>query len=141
AKAYNAVLAKAAAARVAIDSIRQLQTLIATEIGDLALAEKVKEYGIRAAWRLRAFTREQAAPGVEPSFPEGELSDLSMSLAKRAAQLSADQKSPEHLALVKEFHELKDREALAPLLEDIKAEIERRKTADAISKALKDTAN
>ena len=140
AKAYDAVLAKAAAARVAIDSIRQLQTLIATEIGDLALAERVKQYGIRAAWRLRAFAREQAAPGVQPSFPEADLSDLSMSLAIRAAQLSADQKSPEHLALVKEFHELKDREALAPLQEDIKAEIERRKLADSISKALKDTA-
>ena len=98
AKAYDAVLAKAAAARVAIDSIRQLQTLIATEIGDLALAERVKQYGIRAAWRLRAFAREQAAPGVQPSFPEADLSDLSMSLAIRAAQLSADQKSPEHLA-------------------------------------------
>jgi hypothetical protein len=129
AKAYDAVLAKAAAARVAIDSIRQLQTLIATEIGDLALAERVKQYGIHAAWRLRAFAREQAAPGVQPSFPEADLSDLSTSLAKRAAQLSADQKSPEHLALVKEFHELKDREALTPLLEDIKAEIERRKKA------------
>jgi energy-coupling factor transporter ATP-binding protein EcfA2 len=139
ARAYDAVMAKAAAARVPIDSIRQLQTLIATEIGDLALAEKVKEYGIRVAWRLSAFAREQAAPGVEPSFPEA-LSDLSMSLAKRAAQLSADQKSPEHLALVKEFRELKDREALATLLEDIKAEIERRKKADVINEALKDTA-
>jgi hypothetical protein len=139
-RAYDAMLAKPAAARVTIDSICQLQTLIATEIGDIALAEKIKDCGIRAAWRLRAFAREQAAPGVEPSFAEANLSDRSKNLGERATQLSAGQNSPEHLALVKEFHELKDRAALAPLLEDIRAEIERRKTADDISKALKDTA-
>ena len=44
------------------------------------------------------------------------------------------------MSLVKEFYELKDREALAPLLDDIKAEIERQKKVEAINKALKDTA-
>ena len=139
-KVHDAMLAKAIAARMRIDSIRQLQSLIATEIGDIALAPRVREYGIRAAWRLRAFAREQAAPGVEPGFAEATLSDLSKSLGARASQLSADQNSPEHLALLKEFNELKDRAALVPLLEDIKAEIGRRKKAVGINKALKDTA-
>ena len=140
AQAYDTLLAKTAAARVTVDSIRQLRALIATEIGDIALADKARGDAIRALWRHRAFGREQAAPAVESGFPEAELSSLSMSLAKRAEQLSADQNSPQHLALVKEFDELKDRAALAPLLEDIKAEIKRRKNADAIGKALKDTA-
>jgi ABC-type phosphate/phosphonate transport system ATPase subunit len=73
-------------------------------------------------------------------FPVQELSDLSNGLAQRAAQLAADQSSPEHVALLRELRELKDREALAPLLDDIQAEIERRKIADAITKALRDTA-
>ena len=124
----------------AFERITQLYNTIATELGDLPLAKTAKECGVRGALRLRAFTREHAAPAVEAAYPEASLEALSKSLADRVTQLSADQNSPEHVALVKGFHELKDREALTPLLEDIKAEIDRRKTVDQINRCIKETA-
>jgi len=139
-KAYGDAVRKAAAMQVSITALRQFVSLIATEIGDPALAARVRTCGVRAAWRLRSFVREQAAPGENVPFPEVELATLSAGLASRAVQLSADQNSPQHLALVKECRELKEREALGPLLADIKAEIGRRKEAEVIAKAAKDTA-
>jgi energy-coupling factor transporter ATP-binding protein EcfA2 len=139
-KAYSRKFAEAAAARIPVDDLLQLRRLIADEIGDPVLARKVKDCCIRAKWRLRAFEREHTAPDTESSFPEADLSTLSASLGERAARLSADRNSPEHLALLKEFLELNDREALQPLLEDIKAEIERQKKIDTINEALKDVA-
>lgn len=139
-RAYDANIAAAEAGRVNVQNIRQLLSLIATEIGDEAVAEQVRTFGIRAAWRLRAYVREQLAPGIEPIFPEQALAQLAAALTQRIDQLSADDSSPMRLALVKEYRELKDREAIIPLVDDIKAEIERQKTIAAIKKALKETA-
>lgn len=137
---YEAALAKSLTARIRTAAIRQMYNLIATEIGNVEPAKAARKCALLSAWRHRSLLRERPNPLPEPDFPQDALSSLSTSLAMRAAQLSADQNSPEHLSLVKEFRELKDREALTPLLEDIKAEIDRRKTADAINKAVKDTA-
>ncbi len=139
-KAHDDSIRKAAESLVSVAARRQFVSLIATEIGDAALAAKVKTCGARAAWRLRALIRQQVAPGESAALPDMELAARSADLASRAQQLSADQNSPQHLALVKEFRELKEREALGPLLADIKAEIFRRKEADVITKAAKDTA-
>jgi energy-coupling factor transporter ATP-binding protein EcfA2 len=139
-RAYSAVLAKIATAEMTITKIRQLYNTISTEIGDQPLAKAAKECGLRAALRFRAFTRERVAPAVGAVYPEALLLALSKSLADRIAQLSADQNSPEHIALVTGFYELKDREALTALSEDIKAEIDRRKTVDQINKCIKETA-
>ena len=77
AKAYDAKLLSTAAARMKVGAIRQLWNLIAMEIGDLPLAEKVKGCATRGAWRLRALVREKVGPGMEPIFPEAELLALS----------------------------------------------------------------
>jgi ABC-type multidrug transport system ATPase subunit len=139
-RAYDGNIAVAKANRVPIKNVRQVLTLIGTEIGDEAVAEQVRTFGIRAAWRLRSYMCERPAPGIEPTFPEQALSQLSNALAERVNRLSADHDSPARLALVKEYWELKDREALIPLVEDIEAEIKRQKAITAIKKALKDTA-
>ncbi|MBB4343094.1 AAA family ATPase [Rhizobium leguminosarum bv. viciae] len=139
-KAHSDALKKAAGKGMNVGARRQFISLVANEIGDAALAASLKACCIQAAWRLRALLRGAAAPGQPAMVPENELATLSAGLATRAQQLSADQNSPEHLALVKEFRELKDREALGPLLADIKAEIERRKKAEVIAKSAKDTA-
>jgi hypothetical protein len=73
-------------------------------------------------------------------LPQEALSALALDLVIRAGRLSADQSSPEYLALVKELAELKDRQALGFLLPDIKAEIARRKQMLIIELASKDTA-
>jgi energy-coupling factor transporter ATP-binding protein EcfA2 len=139
-KEYERFLSSAAATRISLRQILQLQSLIATEIGDAVLAKKVKDSGIRASWRLRAFLREQPVISTEPQFPAEQLNALLASMTARAAQLAAGENSAAHVALVKEYQELKDRERLVELLEDIKAEIDRRKIRDTIETALKDTA-
>jgi len=122
------------------DAIHQLQMLIATEVGDAPLAEDVRRAAIVAAWRLRALLRRQPAPVAKAIWPEAALNSLMNDLAARAGQLAADQDSDAYKKLLWEFRELKDREALGPLVEDIKAEIERRKEAAAVNKALRETA-
>ena len=139
-KAYSEAVQNATLSQTTMAAVRQFDSLIATEIGDTALAASMRACGVRSAWRLRSLLRGQSAPGEAAVFPGKELEALSGELASRALQLSADQKSPSHLALVKECRELKDREALGALLADIKAEIERRKEAEAITSAAKDTA-
>ena len=140
AKAHGDAIRSAGAMHMSVAAVRQLASLVSAEIGNAPLAGRVRDCGVRAAWRLRALTRQQAAPGEEAAYPAAELDALSADLARRTALLSADQNSPEHGVLVKECAELKDREALAPLVADIKAEIERRKRVEAIAKAAKDTA-
>ena len=130
----------AASGQMSIAVIHQLHRYLALEVPDPDLADKVRDCGIRAAWRLRALLRAQPAPCEPTLLPEQAIKTLSDGLNTRAAQLNADQNSQQHLALVKECKELRDRKALSPLLADLKAEIERRKQADVITKAVKDTA-
>lgn len=117
----------------------QFAALIGTEFNEAALSSSVRQCCTSSAWRLRAITRDAPEPGSAALFPKAELMALSATLATRAAQLSAGQTSPEHLALVKELKELKGRQALGPLVADIKAEIARRVDAHIIERALKDT--
>lgn len=137
---HDALRANAIAGSMRMDALLELGSLIATEIGNQGLGKTARAAGVKAAWRLRALVRGRPAPGDAASHPEAQLTKASSDLAARAAQLSADDASPERTALVKAFDELKDREALGALVEDIKAEIVRKGEAEAIAKALKDTA-
>jgi energy-coupling factor transporter ATP-binding protein EcfA2 len=137
---YRATIIKAVSNRMSIMAIHKLERYIALEISDPDLAAKVRQCGVRAAWRLRSLLREQVAPCETASMPDHELKALSDALASRVIQLSADQNSPEHVALVKECKELRERKALAPLLADLKAEIERKKQVEIIVQATKNTA-
>lgn len=138
--AYEATMARRSAAKVKIKEIRQLRDLLATEIGDASLAAAVHRSSVLAALRLRLLLRDQPPVVAEEAMAEAALVSASTSLGVRASQLSADQNSAEHIALVREFRELKDREALAPLVPDIKAEVGRLLEAAAIAAAIKDTA-
>ena len=106
-RAYDRNVTTAHAGRVLVKDIRRLVTLIAAEIGDETVAEQARAFGIRAAWRLRAYVREHPAPGIEPTFPEQAISRLLDVLTERLNQLSADHDSPARVALVKEYRELK----------------------------------
>lgn len=139
-KAYGETLSKALACKMTMQAMHQFKSVIATEVGDPVLAAQVRACGVQAAWRLRAFTRGLTECGEEPELPQAALATLSTDLANRAAQLSADQNSPAHVALIKECRELKERQALGPLLADLKAEIARLKEAERIITASKDTA-
>lgn len=138
--ALDAAFEAVAEAGVPVATLRDYVTFIGADVGDAALAEAVRRAGVTAAWRARAFRRLRAAPAAACAAPDAELDAAAAALAMRVAQLSADDASPERKALVRELQELKDREALAPLVEDIKAEVERRVEIERIAKAGRDTA-
>lgn len=138
--AYGDAIRDAAARKMSVASVRQLASLVHSEIGNEVLGDQLRVCGIRAAWRLRAYLRQWPAPAEVAAYPATQLEALSADLASRGTLLSADQSSPEHQALIKEYQEFKDREALGPLVDDIKAEIERRKKSEAIAAAAKDAA-
>lgn len=140
AQAVAAARKAASDAVVPVAAIRQLCALIATEIGDAPLASEVRRACLIARLRLRALLRGGQAPAVQVTLPSVALTKLTTDLTARAIQLAADQSSDDYKALLQEYRELKDREALGPLVEDIKAEIDRRKQAAEITKAIKDTA-
>ena len=139
-KAYIDALSQATVAKLAMNVLVQFRHLIENEIGAEQLAEQVRQCSVRAAWRLRSLLRGKQVPCEGGSFPEARLKAVSQELAGRARTISADQNSPEHVALVKEHEELKARAALGVLLADIKAEILRRIIAELFTLARKDTA-
>lgn len=140
ARALDAVLAVVADAAMPVSALREFTTFIGAEMGDAALAGDVHRAGVVAALCARRFRQMAERPATTAALPERALDAAISALATRAVQLAADENAPERQALVRELHELSDREALAPLVEDIKAEIERRVEAERIAKAAKDTA-
>lgn len=140
AAAVAAARKAASATRMPCSAIHQLYALIATELGDKALALDIRNAALTAAWRLRALLRGKPAPAPQVAAPTARVDALHKDLVDRADQLSADQNSQAYKSLLQEFRELKDREQLTPILADIEAEIDRRKELVAIEKALKETA-
>ena len=123
-----------------LGDILKSSKFLATEIGDASLAQQVRGAFIVVLWRLRAMVRVNGEPKPLGANPLQALTALATDLKTRAAQLSADTQSDEYKKLKSEYIELKDRAALAPLLPDIKAHIERLKEIEAINTALKATA-
>lgn len=113
-------------------------TFLDTEMGEKALAASLRAAGTVAAWRLRALIRGKPAPVAIGVFPMADCQALVMKLEQRITQLSADERSPERQALVNELRELKDRQLLGTLLEDVKAEIQRLKEISKLEAAAKD---
>jgi hypothetical protein len=111
---------------------------LATEIGDVALAQQVRRAFVVVLWRRRAMLMAYGEPKPLGADPLQALTILAADL--RAAQLSADAQSDDYKQLKSEYLELKDRAALAPLLADIRAHIARLKEIESVITALKATA-
>lgn len=126
--------------RIKVAARREALAFIGSDVGDETLAKTIRKAMTVAAWRLRALLKTNAAPCPATEFPQQACEALTARLAERITQLSADDASPERQALLKECHELKDRQALGPLLEDIKAQVERCKEIALLDAVAKDTA-
>ncbi|MEZ0018207.1 AAA family ATPase [Sinorhizobium fredii] len=129
---------KARMLRVA--DILKCSNFLATEIGDASLAQQIRRSLLVALWRLRAMLRACGEPKPLGADPLQSLATVAADLKTRAAQLSADTQSDEYKKLESEYLELKDRAALAPLLPDIKAQVDRLKEIETINAAIKATA-
>ena len=136
----DAALTQIKARRLHLSDVLKSSKFIATDIGDAALSQEVRQAFVVALWRLRAIRSGHSEPKPLGADPLQALAALAADLKTRAAQLSADTQSEDYKKLKSEYLEFKDRATLAPLLPDIKAHIARLKDIELINNALKATA-
>ncbi len=118
----------------------QWHAFLAEELRNAKLASAVRKFVVRAQWRLRAMRRSNS--DVEHSVPL--LADTGLDRAiidqeSRAEALLADDESDERNKLRTELDELKDRQWLAGIKEDVLAQIVRSKSIAKLQTALKHT--
>lgn len=113
---------------------------LADELGNADLTSAVREFAVRAQWRLRAMLKANAdVEHTVPVFADIGLDAVINALESRAAALLADDESEERKKLRAELEELKDRQWLAGIKDDVLAEIARLKSIAKLEAALKDT--
>lgn len=116
------------------------QQFLDDELGYTALAIAVRDFTIRAHWRLRAMLKVNADVEIPPPVLAGCGFDTVIeALETRAAALLADDESEERKKLRVELDELKDRQWLSGIKDDVLAEIARLKSIAKLETALKDT--
>ena len=141
---YKTALAEITSADVTNTDIRAAVAMIRDELNDDVLAESVRRSAVSLKWRMRAIRRNitlgnlASFPTVEP-WPADAVTAHDVELSKRISALLAENESEEHRRMRTEFAELKDREWLATVQDDVIAEIGRRKIRALLEKALKDT--
>lgn len=110
------------------------------ELGNHELASAIREYTVRAKWRLRATLRASADAGHPiPDLTATGLDAAIDALETRAKALLADDESEERKKLRAELAELKDRQWLSGIKNDVLAEVGRLKSIAKLETALKDT--
>lgn len=125
---------------IPMTEIRQAMALLRDELGQPGLADSVRDFAVKAGWRLRHVLRHKAALEIPvPALPHAELRAASEELGVRARALLADEQSEERQAVKREHQELVDRQWLAGIKDDVIAEIERKKQLAALKQAQRDT--
>ena len=141
---YKTAFAEITRADVAIAEIRAAVALIRDELNDDALAKTARRSAVTLKWRMRAIRRNimignlASFPTVKP-WPADAVTAQDVKLSERISALLAENESEEHRRMRTEFAELKDREWLATIQDDVIAEIGRRKMRALLEETLKDT--
>ena len=116
------------------------EVFIRNEQENDGLADAVRNFSIRAKWRLRAILRKNGDSDHDIlSIDETGLQTSIDDLDKRIKTILANDDSDERNELRSELSELNDRQWLSGIKDDILAEIERRKSISELELALKDT--
>lgn len=143
---YQVALDEMIDADVSASDISAAVALVRDELSDTEMAASVRRAAVTAKWRLRATlrscTKEDAAGKlpIAEAWPTGGIATHSAALSGRITALRAEDESEERKKIRAEFEELSDRKWLAVILEDIIAEIGRRKKCTSLKAILKDTA-
>ena len=143
-KEYRTALAEIARADVTIADIRAAVALIRDELHDDVLAETARRAAVTLKWRMRAIRRNDRLgnlaifPTAAP-WPADAVAVHNVKLTERISVLRSENESEERRRMRTEFAELKDREWLATIQDDVIAEIGRRKMRAILEETLKDT--
>lgn len=137
--ALDAFLETFKGAAPSMASIRQECVFLEDELGRPDLAKATRSFAILARWRHRRILRsgKDAAAAVPPLVDVG-LDACITDLDRRIQALLADAGSEDRKKLSSELAELRDRQWLSGIKEDVLAEIERGKLLEELNVALKD---
>lgn len=138
--AYEENIMQSKTADISLSTIRDAIAFFETDLGESKLAENVRAALVTAKWHLRIYMRGLSPQAKAIEIPESRLNEVNQSLSKRVSQLLADDETPERIALVMGFRELKDREHLSSIFEDVKKEISRKQEIAKLKEKNKATA-
>jgi ABC-type hemin transport system ATPase subunit len=125
---------------VQLKDLLEEYTFLADELGNADLANAIREYIVRAQWRLRAMLKSNADVALsQPALADTGIEAAIAALETRAVGLLADDESDERKKLRSELAELKDRQWLFGVKNDVIAEIARLKSIATLETALRDT--
>lgn len=110
-----------------IRDIKEVVRFFEEDLGCDELSQNIRASFLTAKWKLRYYVRGLTPQVKIREIPENNLNKIINYLENRASQFLADKKSSEYKALFMELMELKDREYLGSIIEDIKKEISRQK--------------
>lgn len=115
-------------------------SFLADELGNVELAAGIRGYFVRAKWRLRAMLKSNADVALSlPDLAEAGIEPAIAALETRAVGILADDQSDERKKLRLELAELKDRQWLSGVKNDVIAEIARLKSIATLETAIRDT--
>jgi energy-coupling factor transporter ATP-binding protein EcfA2 len=142
--AYNNAATALRAANIAGQNASTILGSMRADIADDALADDVRRAVVSARWRLRAIARTHKLDSRPPlptlvTIPTDRITAAEQALDHRISGLLATDEAAERKALIAEYHDLLDREALAVVKDDVIAEVARRKQIAALKEAQKDT--
>lgn len=127
-------------ATISLSDMLREKSFIADDIGEPALVKTIREFAVRALWRLRAMlrTNEDVAIPV-PALDTTELTVTIDALEDRASALLANDENNERKALRARLAELKDRQWLSGIKDDVLAQINRLSEIAVLKEACKNT--
>lgn len=138
-EAYTSFRDELASKRIPRADLLGDRLFLRDELGNSELAFAARDFAVRAQWRLRANLRGNA--DTVHAVPENSnvgLDSIINALESRAGALLADDESDERKKLRAELEDLKGRQWLAGIKDDVLAEVARLKSIANLQKALKD---
>lgn len=143
--AYQNALGQMQANRISMRDVRAMVILVRDALNNETLAKSLRRSAVNNLSRLRAVRKTLESKVIEVTFPVvnppiEELDSYSQDLITRADTLLSEKNSPEYQALVFEHNQLKDKEWLKTVKEDVIAEIARMKNIAALKRFSRTTA-
>ena len=142
--AYDTAVAELTQARISRSDMNEMIRFVADELGDEALAAKLRRSVVLNLWRLRQILRRQDGH-PRPSYrdieapPSAAIAAQVEDLSRRMSAMTAEVDSPERRAMIAERDALADRHWLSTIEADVLAEIERAQKITALKTALQYT--
>ncbi|MFV1630807.1 AAA family ATPase [Phaeobacter sp. JH20_18] len=139
-QALAAIRHKIAETSVSMAKVLETKRFLSDELGKPDLADELRRASLLLMWRRRSALRSNGEIIAEmASFDPTPLNAAMDAIESRAQAMLADDDSDDRKALKAELSELRDRQWLAGIVDDVTAQVDRLKQVHELETALKDT--